>query len=117
MTAMRTCDNRHTRFNGAGFSYRFCCQPCAIEHDNKLLMNQRTSRQNSLASFLSYLQFCRLRPAYHACIANQMRIFDWVDERRIEMRAEGRRHWVPTDRDFWLAMRDCWDDLVKPEVQ
>jgi hypothetical protein len=33
------------------------------------------------------------------------------------MRAEGRPHWVPSERDFWLAMWDCWDDLVEPEVQ
>lgn len=38
---------------------------------------------------------------------------DWVDERRIEMRAEGRHHWVPSMRDFEMAERDCWDDLVK----
>ena len=78
-------------------------------------IDKRTQRQNSLATFLAYLKFCRLYPAYHDCIANQIRIFDWIDERRIEMLAEGRPHWVPTDRDFWLAMRDCWDDLVKPE--
>jgi hypothetical protein len=37
----------------------------------------------------------------------------WIDERRIEMQAEGRRHWVPAVRDFEQAMRDCWDDLVQ----
>ena len=80
-------------------------------------ISQRIQRHNNLATFLAYLQFCRVHPAYHACFANQLRIFDWIDERRIEMLAEGRPHWVPSDRDFWLAMRDCWDDLVKPEVQ
>jgi porphobilinogen synthase len=36
----------------------------------------------------------------------------WIDERRIEMLAEGRRHWVPSLWEFEQAMRDCWDDLV-----
>jgi hypothetical protein len=73
----------------------------------------RVQRQNDLATFLEYLKFCRLNAAYHACMANQLRIFDWIDERRIEMLAEGRPHWVPSERDFEQAMRDCWDDLVK----
>lgn len=75
--------------------------------------SRRSQRQNSLATFLEYLKFCRLHPAYHPCFANQIRIFDWIDERRIEMMAEGRPHWVPSMRDFEQAMRDCWDDLVK----
>jgi hypothetical protein len=76
-------------------------------------ISQRSQRKNSLATFIEYLRFCRLNPAYHACWANQLRIFDWIDERRIEMLAEGRAHWVPSERDFEQAMRDCWDDLVK----
>ena len=76
-------------------------------------MTPKVQRQNDLATFLAYLKFCRLHPAYHACIANQLRIFDWIDERRIEMLAEGRPHWVPSTRDFEVAVRDCWDDLVK----
>jgi len=51
---------------------------------------------------------------YHHSMANQIRIFDWIDERRIEMLAEGRPHWVPSTHDFEQAMRDCWDDLVTP---
>jgi hypothetical protein len=39
----------------------------------------------------------------------------WIDERRIEMQAEGRRHWVPSTYDFERAMWDCWDDLVKSQ--
>jgi|ERR1035441_9649995 hypothetical protein len=74
---------------------------------------RRTLRRNNLATFLAYLKFCRLLPTYHACIANQLRIFDWIDERRIEMLAEGRPHWVPSMRDFQQAERDCADDLVK----
>jgi len=79
----------------------------------KPAISRRSQRQNDLASFIEYLRFCRWHPAYNACIANQIRIFDWVDERRIEMLAEGRRHWVPSEHDYWQAMRDCWDDLVK----
>jgi hypothetical protein len=112
---MKICRNVacFMEYTGPGWSGRFCGQPCAIEHHIKLLMNQRTSPQNDLATFIAYLKFCRRRRAYNACIANQIRIFDWVDERRIEMRAEGRPHWVPNDRDFERAMWDCWDDLVK----
>ena len=79
-------------------------------------MNDRTQRRNDLATFIQYLRFCRLNPAYYPSFANQLRIFNWIDERRIEMRAEGRPHWVPSTHDFEQAMRDCWDDLVKPEV-
>ncbi len=79
-------------------------------------LSRKDQKQNDLASFIEYLRFCRQHPAYHACIANQLRIFDWIDERRIEMLAEGRPHWVPNDRDFEQAMWDCWDDLVKPEL-
>ena len=107
------CPVCHQQFRGAGYSVRFCGQPCAIEHHNKLLMNQKTSCQNDLATFLAYITFCRRHRAYHDCIANQLRIFDWIDERRIEMLAEGRPHWVPSMDDFEHAMRDCWDDLVK----
>jgi hypothetical protein len=76
-------------------------------------MTPKVQQQNNLATFLAFLKFCRLQPAYHPGWANQLRIFDWLDDRRIEMLAEGRLHWVPTDWDFWQAMRDCWDDLVK----
>jgi hypothetical protein len=79
-------------------------------------ISRRTQRQINLASFIEYLRFCRQHPAYHACIANQLRIFDWIDERRIEVLAEGRPHWVPSTDDFERAMRDCWDDLVKASV-
>jgi hypothetical protein len=76
-------------------------------------MNRKVQRQNNLASFIEYLRFCRQYPAYHACIANQLRIFDWIDERRIEMLAEGRPHRVPSIHDFEIAERDCRDDLVR----
>jgi hypothetical protein len=76
-------------------------------------MTQKVQRQNDLATFLAYLQFCRLHPAYHPGWANQFRIFDWIDERRIEMLAEGRPLWVPSMRDFEQAERDCADDLLK----
>jgi hypothetical protein len=45
-------------------------------------------------------------------MVNYLMLMDWIDERRIEMQAEGRRHWVPSSWDFEQAMRDCWDDLV-----
>jgi hypothetical protein len=76
-------------------------------------MTLKVQRQNELASFLAYLNFCRLHSTYHPSWANQLRIMDWIDERRIEMRAEGRAHWVPSTRDFEQAERDCWDDLVQ----
>jgi hypothetical protein len=49
---------------------------------------------------------------YRHTMANQLRIMDWINERRKEMLAEGRARWVPSERDCWQAMRDCWDDLV-----
>jgi len=76
-------------------------------------IGQRFQRRNDLASFIEYLRFCHLNSSYHHSMANQLRIFDWIDERRIEMLAEGRPHWVPSMRDFEQAERDCWDDLVK----
>jgi hypothetical protein len=78
------------------------------------LSRQRTQRQNTLASFNAYTRFCRLNSSYRHSIANQIRIFAWVDERRIEMVAEGRARWVPRERDFEQAERDCRDDLVQP---
>lgn len=68
-------------------------------------ISQRIQRQNNIATFIAYLKFCRLSPAYHPCWANQFRIFDWVDERRIEMRAENRPHWVPSMRDSEMGAR------------
>lgn len=76
-------------------------------------MTRKHQRRNNFATFLAYLRFCRLNPAYFDCMANQLQIFRWIDERRIEMLAEGRPHWVPSEHDYWQAMRDCWDDLVK----
>jgi hypothetical protein len=46
-------------------------------------------------------------------LANYLMLMDWIDQRRIEMQAEGRRHWVPSLHDFERAMWDCWDDLVE----
>jgi len=58
-------------------------------------------------------EFRRECLVYHHTLANYLLLMDWIDERRIEMQAEGRRYWVPTEGDFWQAMRDCWDDLVR----
>ena len=75
--------------------------------------SRRVQTQNNLATIISYCTFCRSHPEYYECWANQIRIMDWVDERRIEMLAEGRPHWVPSMQDFEQAERDCGDDLVK----
>jgi hypothetical protein len=77
-------------------------------------MNQRTQRENDLATFHAYIRFCRQHPAYRHSMSNQIRIMDWIDECRIERLAEGRPHWVPSMRDFEMAERDCGDDLVQP---
>ena len=77
-------------------------------------MRQTAQRHNDLATVLAYDRFCRQYPAYRHSMSNQIRIFEWLDECRIEMLAEGRPHWVPSIRDFEQAERDCWDDLVKP---
>ena len=77
--------------------------------------SQTAVRRNRLATFIAYLRFCQNTPMYPDSLANQLRILDWSDERRIEMLAEGRPHWIPSMDDFELAMRDCWDDLVKRE--
>lgn len=81
--------------------------------ETRSAMTRKDQRQNNLATFLAYLKFRRLDSTYFDCMANQMQIFRWIDERRIEMLAEGRPHWVPSLDDFDRAVRDCWDDLVK----
>jgi hypothetical protein len=79
----------------------------------KVSMTQNTQRQIKIATLAAYIRFCRTHLAYRACLANQLWILNWVDERWIEMRAEGRPHWVPSMNDFEQAARDCADDLVK----
>ena len=78
-------------------------------------LSQKAQRQNDLATIIAYHRFCCKNSRYHHTMANQLHIFRWLDERRIEMLADGRPHWVPNDRDFEHAMWDCWDDLVKRE--
>lgn len=77
------------------------------------VISETRQRRNALATFIGYLRFCQNTPAYRHTMANQFRIMDWISERRMEMLAEGRPHWVPAEWDFWRAMRDCRDDLVK----
>ncbi len=77
-------------------------------------MSQRTQFQNDLATFHAYIRFCRQYPAYRHSMSNQIRVFEWLDDRRIEMLAEGRPHWIPATQDFERAVRDCADDLVQP---
>jgi hypothetical protein len=75
--------------------------------------SQTAQRRNRLATIIAYHKFCCENPRYHHTMANQLRIMDWISERRIEMLADARPRWVPSERDYWQAMRDCWDDLVK----
>ena len=74
-------------------------------------LSQRAEQRISVATIIAYSRFRRECLAYRHTLANYLMLMAWIDERRIEMQAEGRRYWVPTDRDFWQAMRDCWDDL------
>ena len=79
-------------------------------------LSQRDQQRISVATTLAYHRFRRECLAYHHTLGNYLMLMHWIDQRRIEMLAEGRRHWVPSVRDFEQAMRDCWDDLVKPEL-
>ena len=76
-------------------------------------LSAKAEQQIRVATARSYITFCNECSAYPNNLANYLTIMDWIDERRIEMLAEGRRYWVPTDMDFWQAERDCWDDLVQ----
>jgi hypothetical protein len=76
-------------------------------------LSQREQQQIRLVTARAYFRFCSECSMYPHNLANYLLLMDWTDERRIEMQAEGRRHWVPSVRDFEQAMRDCWDDLVK----
>lgn len=78
-------------------------------------LSQREQMQISVATRLAYHRFRCESSTYHHSIGNYLMLMDWIDERRIEMQAEGRRYWVPTDWDFWQAVRDCWDDLAKEQ--
>jgi len=69
--------------------------------------------RNSVATIIAYHRFCCKNRRYHHTMSNQLHMMRWVDDRRIEMLAEGRPHWVPNECDFEQAMWDCWDDLVK----
>lgn len=75
-------------------------------------LSERDQHRIRVATHRAYFSFCGECSAYHHNVANYLTITYWIDERRIEMLAEGRRYWVPADWDFWQAMRDCWDDLV-----
>jgi len=83
--------------------------------DQNSALSQKVQQRIRVATIFAYSRFCRECLAYHHTLANYLMLMDWIDERRIEMQAEGRRHWVPSMRDFEQAMRDCWDDLVKSQ--
>jgi len=78
-------------------------------------LSLRDQQRISVATTIAYSRFRRECLAYHHTLANYLMLMHWIDERRIEMQAEGRRHWVPSVRDFEQAMRDCWDDLARAE--
>ena len=78
-------------------------------------LSQREQQQISVASIIAYSRFRCECSQYHHSLGNYLMLMDWIDERRIEMQAEGRRHWVPSVRDFEQAMRYCWDDLARAE--
>ena len=75
-------------------------------------LSQKSQQRIRVATTLAYHRFHCESSRYHHTTANYLMLMDWIDERRIEMQAEGRRHWVPSTRDFERAMWDCWDDLV-----
>ena len=77
-------------------------------------LSKRDQQLIRIATARAYFRFCDECSAYPHNLANYLTIMGWIDERRIEMLAEGRRHWVPTHEDFWQAVRDCWDDLDIP---
>ena len=76
-------------------------------------LSQKSQQRISIATTMAYSRFRRECLAYHHSLANYLMLMDWIDDRRIEMLAEGRRYWVPSVRDFEQARRDCWDDLAK----
>ena len=76
-------------------------------------LSPKAEQQISVATIIAYSRFRRECLEYDHTLANYLMLMHWIDQRRIEMQAEGRRHWVPSPRDFEQAMRDCWDDLVK----
>ena len=75
-------------------------------------LSQKAQQRIRVATTLAYHRFRCESSRYHHTIANYLMLMGWIDERRIEMLAEGRRHWVPSLWEFEQAMRDCWDDLV-----
>jgi hypothetical protein len=75
-------------------------------------LSQREQQLIRLATARAYITFCNECSTYLHNLANYLMLMDWIDERRIEMQAEGRRYWVPTQRDYWLAVWDCGNDLV-----
>lgn len=77
-------------------------------------LSRKDQQRIRLATARAYFRFCNECSMYPHNLRNYLTLMVWVDERRIEMVAEGRRYWVPTEWDLWQAFRDCWDDLFKP---
>jgi hypothetical protein len=65
-----------------------------------LPLSQRDQQRISVATIIAYSRFRRECLAYHHTLANYLMLMHWIDERRIEMQAEGRRHWVPSVYDL-----------------
>jgi hypothetical protein len=74
----------------------------------------KTEPSPSTASMMSPLSLPKSEPRAESRQRRSSAIRH-LESRRLERRrAEGRPHWVPSMRDFEMAVRDCWDDLVKP---
>jgi hypothetical protein len=83
-----------------------------------LPLSAKAEKQIRVATARAYFRFCNECSTYSHNLSNYFLLMHWIDERRIEMQAEGRRYWVPTDGDFWQAVRDCsddWSDLSQPK--
>lgn len=76
-------------------------------------LSQKEQQRVRAATSRAYFRFCSECSTYPQNVANYLLLMDWIDERRIEMLADGRRYWVPTTHDFEQAERDRWDDWVK----
>ena len=92
--------------------FRCTCDEAMKPSNRTRPLSQKVRQRVRVATTIAYSRFRCECSAYHHTLANYLMLMDRIDERRIEMHAEGRPHWVPSMRDFERAMWDCWDDLV-----